>query len=140
MDKKKRKKRITIENIEDINTMEIRSESIIKIKHTTKIYTINHYELEVEIHHLNDRGLITHDNTIEWIIDRESHYTIEEIEHIGFIDETYSAHIMYGNHSEGIIIHREVLNDRDTLRRFIEIASVDFEGRWGNNHTTNYHP
>lgn len=137
---KRERKRITIKNIEGINTMEIRSESVIEIKHTTKPSTYNHYELEVQIDHLNDRGMITHTNTIEWIIDRESHYTIEEIEHIGFIDETYSAHILYGNHSELIIIHREVLNDRDTLRRFIEIASVDFEGRWGNNNTTNYHP
>ena len=123
---KRERKRITIKNIEDINTMEIGSESIVDIKHTTKIYTYNHYELEVQIHHLNYIGLITHNNTIQWVIDRESHYTIEEIEHIGFIDETYSAHIQSGNRSELIVIHRNILNDKNLLRGFIKENSLDF--------------
>jgi hypothetical protein len=140
MDKNKRKKRINIKNIGDINIMEIRSESIIEIKNTTKPSTLNHYELEVQIHHLNDLGLITHNNKIEWVIDRESQYTNEEIKNIPFIEEEYLAHVLYGNWREEIIIHRNTLNDRDKLRRFIEIASVDFEGRYGNGLTTNYVP
>jgi hypothetical protein len=140
MDKDKKKKRITIKNISDINTMEIGSESIVDIKHTTKIYTHNHYELEVQIHHLNDIGLITHNNTIQWVIDRESFNTIGEIENIPFVSETYHAHIQSGNHSELIILDRNTLNDKNLLRGFIKENSLDFEGRWGNNHTTNYHP
>lgn len=136
---KKERKRINIKNIGDIDTMEIRSESLIEIKHTTKVTTLNHYEIDVHIFHLNPIGNVTHNNKIEWVIDRESQYTREEME-IPFIEEEYLAHILYGNHREEISIHRNILNDRDTLRRFIEISSVDFEGRYGNGLTTNYVP